>query len=76
MNVYQVCGEVRSDLSNILDVYYNQKKQTLINYQYDPSENEISEQLGIKQSVVNQHSTTFGWNAVEQLLKYYEQMEF
>ncbi|MBR0304172.1 MAG: RNA polymerase subunit sigma-70 [Bacteroidales bacterium] len=40
------------------------------------SENEISEQLGIKQSVVNQHSTTFGWNAVEQLLKYYEQMEF
>ena len=40
------------------------------------TENEISEQLKIRQSVVNQHSTTFGWNAVEQLLKYYEQMEF
>ena len=40
------------------------------------NENEISEKLGIKQSAVNQHSTLFGWNAVEQLLKYYEQMEF
>ena len=43
---------------------------------YGKSENEIAEQLKINQSVVNQHSTTFGWNAVEQLLKYYEQMEF
>jgi len=40
------------------------------------SENEIAEQLKINQSVVNQHSTTFGWNAVEQLLKYYEQIDF
>ncbi len=40
------------------------------------SENEISEILGIKQSAVNQHSTLFGWNAVEQLLKYYEQINF
>ncbi|MBR5652261.1 MAG: RNA polymerase subunit sigma-70 [Bacteroidales bacterium] len=40
------------------------------------TEKEISEQLSVGQSVVNQHSTTFGWNAVEQLLKYYEQMEF
>ena len=40
------------------------------------TENEISEQLSVGQSVVNQHSTAFGWNAVEQLLKYYEQMEF
>ena len=40
------------------------------------SENEISELLSIGQSVVNQHSTTFGWNAVEQLLKYYEQINF
>ena len=40
------------------------------------NETEISEKLGIKQSVVNQHSTTFGWNAVEQLLKYYEQIKF
>lgn len=40
------------------------------------SENEIAERLKINQSVVNQHSTTFGWNAVEQLLKYYEQIDF
>ena len=40
------------------------------------NENEISEKLGIKQSAVNQHSTLFGWNAVEQLLKYYEQINF
>lgn len=40
------------------------------------SESEISEKLGIKQSAVNQHSTLFGWNAVEQLLKYYEQINF
>ena len=40
------------------------------------TEKEISEQLSVGQSVVNQHSSTFGWNAVEQLLKYYEQMEF
>ncbi len=40
------------------------------------NENEISEKLGINQSAVNQHSTLFGWNAVEQLLKYYEQINF
>ena len=40
------------------------------------NENEISEKLGIKQSAVNQHSTLFGWNAVEQVLKYYEQINF
>ena len=40
------------------------------------SESEISEKLGIKQSAVNQHSTLFGWNAVDQLLKYYEQINF
>ena len=40
------------------------------------SEIEISEKMGINQSAVNQHSTSFGWNAVEQLLKYYEQIHF
>ena len=40
------------------------------------SEIEISEKMGINQSAVNQHSTSFGWNAVEQLLKYYEQINF
>ena len=40
------------------------------------SEIEISKMLEIKQSTVNQHSTLFGWNAVEQLLKYYEQINF
>ena len=40
------------------------------------SESEISKQLKINQSVVNQHSTTFGWNAVDQLMKYYEQIDF
>ena len=40
------------------------------------SEIEISQKMGIKQSAVNQHSTSFGWNAVEQLLKYYEQINF
>lgn len=40
------------------------------------NEKEISQKMGIKQSAVNQHSTLFGWNAVEQLLKYYEQKNF
>lgn len=40
------------------------------------SEIEISQKMGIKQPAVNQHSTSFGWNAVEQLLKYYEQINF
>lgn len=40
------------------------------------SEIEISKKMGIKQPAVNQHSTSFGWNAVEQLLKYYEQINF
>ena len=43
MNVYQVCGERPSNLSNILDVYYNQKNQALISYEYDQTENEISD---------------------------------
>lgn len=40
------------------------------------NEKEIANKLGIKQSAVNQHSTLVGWNAIEQLLKYFEQIKF
>ena len=35
------------------------------------SEDEIAQLLGINQSVVNQHSTSVGWNAIEQAVAYY-----
>lgn len=37
------------------------------------SEDEIAELLGINQSVVNQHSTSVGWNAIEQAVSYFYQ---
>lgn len=40
------------------------------------SENEIADMLHINQSAVNQRSTSFGWNAIEQLLNYYEKLTF
>lgn len=37
------------------------------------SEDEIAAKLGIKQPVVNQHSTAIGWNAIEQATAYFNQ---
>ncbi len=37
------------------------------------SEDEISELLNIKQSVVNKHSTSLGWNSIEKAIMYYSQ---
>lgn len=39
-------------------------------------ENEIADKLHINQSAVNQRSTSFGWNAIEQFLNYYEKLTF
>ncbi|MAN59912.1 MAG: fumarate hydratase [Flavobacteriaceae bacterium] len=38
------------------------------------SEEEISEKLGINQSVVNQHSTSVGWNAIENAVELYSEL--
>lgn len=35
-------------------------------------EDEIAKQLGIGQSAVNQHSTSVGWNAIEEAVNYYK----
>lgn len=36
-------------------------------------EDEIAAKLGIGQSAVNQHSTSVGWNAIEEAVKYFHQ---
>ena len=36
-------------------------------------EDEIASKLGINQSAVNQHSTSVGWNAIEDAVKYFNQ---
>lgn len=38
------------------------------------SEEEIAKQLGIGQSAVNQHSTSVGWNAIEEAVNYFNQV--
>jgi hypothetical protein len=38
------------------------------------NENEISKKLKIAQSVVNQHSTSSGWNAIEKAVNYFNQI--
>lgn len=38
------------------------------------SEEEIAERLGIGQSAVNQHSTSLGWNAIEESVSYFNQV--
>ena len=43
MYVYQVCGERPSNLSNVLDVYYDSQKQNLLSYEYDDNDNVISD---------------------------------
>lgn len=42
----------------------------------EKTEAEIAELLEIKQSAVNQHSTAVGWNAIEQAVLYYENLQF
>lgn len=38
----------------------------------DNQEEEIAKRLGIGQSAVNQHSTSVGWNAIEEAVKYFK----
>lgn len=38
------------------------------------SEEAIAKQLGIGQSAVNQHSTSLGWNAIEEAVNYFNQV--
>ncbi|KPM49277.1 hypothetical protein [Jiulongibacter sediminis] len=38
------------------------------------SEKEISKKLGVAQSVVNQHSTSAGWNAIDKAVIYFENL--
>lgn len=38
----------------------------------DKQEGEIAQQLGIGQSAVNQHSTSIGWNAIEEAVDYFK----
>lgn len=40
------------------------------------NEVEIAEQLGVVQSVVNQHSNAIGWNAIESAVNYFEKLDF
>ncbi|GGF31236.1 helix-turn-helix transcriptional regulator [Echinicola rosea] len=35
------------------------------------NEDEIAEKFGVSQSVINQHSTSVGWNAIEETVSYY-----
>ncbi len=40
----------------------------------DHQEEEIAQQLGIGQSAVNQHSTSVGWNAIEEAVNYFNEV--
>ena len=40
------------------------------------NELEIAEELGVVQSVVNQHSNAIGWNAIESAVNYFEKLNF
>ena len=35
-------------------------------------EDEIAKRLGIGQSAVNQHSTSVGWNAIDEAVNYFK----
>jgi len=62
----------------LLDVLINKatSKQCKVLYLKLMNNNEdtISAILGIKQSVVNQHSTSVGWNAIERTVKYFNEV--
>lgn len=59
----------------LLDVLINKatSKQCKVLYLklLNNSEGEISSKLNITQSVVNKHSTSLGWNAIEKTVKYF-----
>jgi len=62
----------------LLDVLINKAttKQCKVLYLKLMNNNEvaIAKILGIKQSVVNQHSTSVGWNAIERSVKYFNEV--
>lgn len=65
-------------LIELLDVLINKatSKQCKVLYLKLMNNNEeaIASQLNIKQSVVNQHSTSIGWNAIEKAVKYFSEI--
>ncbi|MCD6113174.1 MAG: RNA polymerase subunit sigma-70 [Bacteroidales bacterium] len=62
----------------LLDVLINKatSKQCKVLYLKLMNNNEdtIAKKLGIKQSVVNQHSKSIGWNAIDKTLKYFNEV--
>jgi len=63
-------------LDKILNSATNKQSEVLFWKLYGLAELEIAHKLGISQSAVNQHSTSVGWNAVENTVKFFKQYSF
>lgn len=73
---YALTAQVQAFLG-LLDVLVNQatarQSEVLYLKLMGNDEDTISKSLGIDQSVVNRHSTSVGWNAIEQTVKYFSE---
>jgi hypothetical protein len=73
-----ILNETINPIIALLDVLINKatSKQCKVLYLKLMNNNEdtIAALLGIKQSVVNQHSTSIGWNAIEKTVKYFHEV--
>lgn len=69
-----------SVIAELLDVIINsatpKRCEILYHRLSGKNETEVAKWLGVTQSNVNQHSTSAGWNAIDQAVKYFEQITF
>ena len=65
-----------ADRSRCLTMQRDDKVEIIYYKLLSKSEQEIADILGIKQSGVNQHSTSVKWYCIEEALNYFEQLIF
>lgn len=63
-------------LDKILNSATNKQSEVLFWKLYGLTEMEIAQKLNISQSAVNQHSTSVGWNAIENTVHFFKQYRF
>lgn len=73
---YERLNHAFSPLLALLDVLISKATPRQCEVLYlklmDQSEEEISKKLGIGQSAVNQHSTSVGWNAIDEAVQFFK----
>lgn len=76
LELAQRCSVIAELLDFILNAATPKRCEIMYYRLLGKNETEVAEWLGVTQSNVNQHSTSTGWNAIDQAVRYFEQITF